>query len=251
MRTPFIAGNWKMNLCTENTEFPEEAYIQTLIKNVTDAIEVCVFPPFTHVGLLSAIADGVINIGGQNLHQSDSGAHTGDVSAECLLDVGATYVLTGHSERRTNHGETDEDVCAKTETALIAGLNAVICIGESDEDNRSGKTMDVLVAQLSASVPLTATAETVVIAYEPVWAIGTGRIPTVSQIESIHAGIRTHLAKQFDVKFSDNVRIIYGGSVKPSNANEILKLQNVDGALVGGASLKSNDFIGVIKGLDI
>ena len=248
MRTPFVAGNWKMNVTAEESDFPEEAYIHAIRESAGEHVEICIFPPFTHIGLLSAIADGDVNIGAQDVSDKINGAHTGDVSARCLIDIGASYVLVGHSERRVNHGETDSNVCKKARTALNEGLNVVVCVGESDEQNQAGKTIEVLTAQLNDSIPENVTADRVVVAYEPVWAIGTGRVPTLEQIETVHKELRKHLMNNHGSDFANDVRIVYGGSVKPDNANAILNLDNVDGALVGGASLKSEDLVGIIKG---
>ena len=247
MRIPFIAGNWKMNITMENSDFPEETYIEALMKNKSDTTEVCVFPPFTHLGLLSSIAEGQINIGGQDVSSNLSGAHTGDISADCLIDVGASYVLAGHSERRTDHNESDSIVCAKTQASLRAGLNVVVCIGENAAQNKAGDTIEVLTKQLDDSIPRCATADRIVVAYEPVWAIGTGRVPALEQIEMLHLSLREHLATSRSADFADRVRIIYGGSVKPENAKDILGLANVDGALVGGSSLVSEDFIAIMN----
>ena len=249
MRIPFIAGNWKMNITTENSNFPEETYIAALVENKLDNVEVCVFPPFTHLGLLSAMADGQINIGGQDVSKNLSGAHTGDISADCLIDVGASYVLAGHSERRRDHNESDSVVCAKTQASLSVGLNVVVCIGESDAQNKASDTIKVLTKQLDDSIPQGTSADRIVVAYEPVWSIGTGRVPKMEQIEMIHLSLREHLATSRSADFADGVRIVYGGSVKPENAKDILGLANVDGALVGGASLASEDFIAIMNGV--
>ena len=249
MRIPFIAGNWKMNITTEKSDFPEETYIETLVENKSDKVEVCVFPPFTHLGLLSAMAEGRINIGGQDVSNNLSGAHTGDISADCLIDVGASYVLTGHSERRTDYNESDSIVCAKTQASLSAGLNVVVCIGESDAQNKAGDAIKVLTTQLDDSIPQGATADRIVVAYEPVWAIGTGRVPQLEQIEMVHLSLRDHLAMSRSADFADGVRIVYGGSVNPENAKDILDLANVDGVLVGGASLISEDLIAIMNGV--
>jgi triosephosphate isomerase (TIM) len=194
----------------------------------------------------SAIAGkSVVALGGQDTHAIASGAYTGNVSAEMLKDAGAEFVIVGHSERRSGHGERDADVKAKAEAALRAGLIPIICVGESEAERDAGWTIDVVSRQIAGSVPESATPETVVIAYEPVWAIGSGRTPTIEEIRNVHAAIRDALVKRFG-DTARGFRILYGGSVKPSNATEILRIPGVDGALVGGASLKADDFLGII-----
>ena len=187
-------------------------------------------------------------IGGQDCHANVSGAHTGDISAEMLADAGAGAVIVGHSERRTDHGETDADVHAKAEAAWRAGLRAVICVGETEAQRDSGQAVAVVTGQLAGSVPEGATAENTVIAYEPVWAIGTGRTPSTDDIQEMHAAMRASLSGRFDT--GADMRLLYGGSVKPDNAAEIFAIPDVDGALVGGASLKASDFTGIIAALD-
>ncbi len=190
----------------------------------------------------------MLKIGGQDCHPKASGAHTGDVSATMLADAGASHVILGHSERRADHGESDSLVVAKAAAAWAAGLIAVICVGETEAQRDAGKTLDVVGAQLAGSVPQGATAANTVIAYEPVWAIGTGRTPTLAEIAEVHGHIRARLAARFGAEAA-GMRILYGGSVKPSNATEIFAVANVDGALVGGASLKAADFGAIIAAL--
>jgi triosephosphate isomerase len=187
-----------------------------------------------------------IKVGGQDCHWNASGAHTGDISAEMLKDAGCISVIVGHSERRANHAETDEMVSKKAKAGHGAGLIAIICIGETLEQRKGGKTLNVVSTQLKGSLPEGATASNTVIAYEPVWAIGTGLTPTVAEVAEVHTHIRADLAKLMGAE-GPNVRILYGGSVKPSNATELMSAANVNGALVGGASLKAADFIGIIK----
>jgi triosephosphate isomerase len=182
-------------------------------------------------------------VGGQDCHAAPSGAHTGDIAAPMLADLGCRYVIVGHSERRTNHGETSAQVRAKAEAALAAGLSAIVCIGETLAERDAGRTLDVIKTQLAGSLPKGATAANVVVAYEPVWAIGTGRNATATQVAEVHTLIRHELKSR--VGDPDAVRILYGGSVKPGNAGELLAVRNVDGALVGGASLKAEDFMGI------
>jgi triosephosphate isomerase len=184
-------------------------------------------------------------IGAQDCHPAPSGAHTGDISAEMLADCGACAVIVGHSERRANHGETDELVRAKAEAAFRAGLTAIICVGETLNEREAGRTLDVVARQLKGSVPAAAQPERLVIAYEPVWAIGSGKTPTSADIAEVHGLIRRELSGHLGESAAQTVRILYGGSVKASNADELLRVTDVDGALVGGASLKASDFLGI------
>jgi triosephosphate isomerase len=193
-----------------------------------------------------SVAGSPVRVGGQDCHAAESGAHTGDVSAEMLRDAGASHVIVGHSERRTDHAETDAAVRAKAEAAWRAGLVAIICIGETRAEREAGSTLEVLSRQIAGSVPDTATAHTTVVAYEPVWAIGTGLTPTAEDVAEAHAHIRAELAGRIGGE-AEGMRILYGGSVKPSNAVELLGIANVDGALVGGASLKARDFLGIAE----
>lgn len=195
----------------------------------------------------AAEAGGPLSIGGQDCHAKESGAHTGDVSAPMLADAGAAATLVGHSERRQDHGETDADVRAKAEAALRAGLQAVICLGESAAQRSAGQAVEVILAQLRASLPDIAALDAprrLAIAYEPVWAIGSGRTPSSTEIAEAHAALRSSLAERFG-EHGNSVRLLYGGSVKPGNASEILSISNVDGALIGGASLKASDFLAI------
>ncbi|MBE0413039.1 triose-phosphate isomerase [Yoonia sp.] len=241
MRRKLVAGNWKMNgLRVDLTE------IETLFRRHADAsVDILICPPAT---LINQCRDLPFGIGGQDCHHQISGAHTGDISAQMLADAGATHVITGHSERRADHGETDVIIAAKSHAAHTAGLTAVICIGETLEQRESATTLDVVDSQLSGSVPAGATAYNTVIAYEPVWAIGTGKVPTLDQIGQVHGHIRARLAARFDD--AADMRILYGGSVKGSNAAEIFAVADVDGALVGGASLKADDFSQIISALE-
>ncbi|CUK27090.1 Triosephosphate isomerase [Cognatishimia activa] len=246
MRRKLAAGNWKMNGTKANL-----AELDAMKSTAeTDQTDVLICTPAT---LLSRAADAVsgspIAVGGQDCHANASGAHTGDISAAMIKDAGGSHVITGHSERRVDHGETDAVVAAKSEAAYANDLVAVICIGESLEERESGKTLDVVGTQLAGSTPDAATGANTVIAYEPVWAIGTGKVPTLEQIGEVHDFIRETLVERFGDAGND-FRVLYGGSVKPSNASEIFAVSNVDGALVGGASLKANDFNGIIAALD-
>jgi triosephosphate isomerase len=245
MRKKLAAGNWKMN----GTSAALEELSALAALHPAPGVDVLICPPAT---LLSRAADlrGPIAIGAQDCHPENSGAHTGDLSAAMLADAGASHVIVGHSERRTDHGETDALIRAKASAATDSGLIAVICIGETLAERESGATNTVLGTQLSGSVPDNATPTTTVIAYEPVWAIGTGVTPTLDQIAETHAFIRATLANRFGTEVAEGFRLLYGGSVKPGNASEIFALPNVDGALVGGASLKAQDFSEIITALE-
>lgn len=191
-----------------------------------------------------------VSIGAQDCHGEVKGAFTGDISAEMVADTGATHVIVGHSERRDAYNERNRDVRNKAEAARAAGLCAILCIGESLEDREASNTLDIIAGQLSGSVPEDITADTLVIAYEPIWAIGTGKVPTLEQIVQVHDFIRTQLCTRFGAETGASISLLYGGSVKASNAAEIFKAENVDGALVGGASLKAEDFSPIITALN-
>lgn len=211
------------------------------------AADVMICPPATLVSALAEASRGSgLAVGAQDCHAAASGAHTGDISAEMLRDAGATGVIVGHSERRADHGELDRTVRAKVEAAHRAGLLAIVCIGETKGERLAGLERVVAARQLKGSLPDGCTDANTVIAYEPIWAIGTGLTPSTSDIADIHAAIRDGLSQRFDTAGS-RMRILYGGSVKPSNAKEILALPHVNGALVGGASLKADDFLGIIR----
>ncbi len=242
-RRLLIAANWKMNgLSADGRDLAEAVLARA--KAAQGAAEVLICPPATLIQTVGAVlSGGPVKLGGQDCHAKASGAYTGDIAAPMLKDLGCSHVILGHSERRAYHHESDADVRAKAETALSTGLIAVICVGETDAERDSGKALDIVGGQIDASIPDGATAATLVVAYEPVWAIGTGRIPTIPDIADMHGMIRARLAKRFGD--ADGVRILYGGSVKPSNAAEVLALDDVDGALVGGASLK--DFWAIVE----
>jgi len=243
---PLVAGNWKMNGTSASLgelRGIAEGFAQGL-GEVADGL-VCV--PATLLARAAEVTTGTpLNVGGEDCHPKESGAHTGDISAEMLKDAGATHVIVGHSERRTDHGESDATVHAKAEAVWRAGLVAIICIGETQAQRESGSTLDVLAQQIAGSVPADANADNAVIAYEPVWAIGTGLTPTVDDVAQAHAYIRARLGDKLGAA-AGRMRILYGGSVKPSNAVELLSVENVDGALVGGASLKAADFLGIAQ----
>lgn len=228
-----IAGNWKMNGLQAAI-----AELEALIAApATPGATLLVCPPATLLAAFAERAKGsAVAIGAQDCHWQVSGAHTGDLSAEMLADAGATHILVGHSERRADHGETDAIVRRKAEAVARAGLTAILCIGETLEQRDAGQTLEVIARQLEGSVPAI---DKLVIAYEPVWAIGTGRTPTTEQVADVHAAIAARMG---------GVQILYGGSVKPSNAAELLAVPHVGGALVGGASLKAVDFLGIAAG---
>jgi triosephosphate isomerase (TIM) len=241
---PLVAGNWKMNGLRDNL-----AELKAIIDGVDtpslEMIDTLICPPATLVYVATALAeDSELAIGAQDCHWNASGAHTGDISAEMIADCLATHVIVGHSERRADHGEDDATVARKAEAAWDADLVAIICIGETEAERKSGETLAVLGRQLAGSVPDGAEAEMTIIAYEPVWAIGTGLTPTADDVAEAHAFIRETLVGRFDDEGAA-MRILYGGSVKPSNARELMAVHNVDGALVGGASLKADDFLAI------
>ncbi|WBL31819.1 triose-phosphate isomerase [Sinirhodobacter sp. HNIBRBA609] len=245
MRKKLAAGNWKMNgLAASLSE------VETLIAaHPNPACDVLLCPPATLVSAMAATAAGRISVGGQDCHMELTGAHTGDISAQMLADAGASHVIVGHSERRADHGESDAMIRAKAEAARAQGLVAVICIGETEAERDAGTTLEVIGRQLFGSTPDGATGVNTVIAYEPVWAIGTGRTPTLEQIAEVHDFMRSELNGRFGSEGAQ-IRLLYGGSVKPSNAAEIFATSNVDGALVGGASLKAADFGAIIGALE-
>ena len=247
MRRKLAAGNWKMN--GAQGSLPE---ITALAENFPDpSVDILICPPATLLHRASQAAGGSgVAIGGQDCHAAASGAHTGDLSAEMLRDAGATAVILGHSERREDHDETDEDVRTKARAAMDAGLTVILCVGESLHQREAANTLDIIGGQMSGSIPDQSTGENLVVAYEPIWAIGTGKVPTLEQIGEVHDFIRARLERRFGAGVGRSVRLLYGGSVKPSNAAEIFGVSNVDGALVGGASLKAQDFAGIITALE-
>ena len=243
---PLVAGNWKMNGTLASLE--EIDRLKEHLKDADPACDVMICPPFTLLFPMSErLGDSRIAMGGQDCHWEVSGAHTGDVAAEMIAETGAAACIVGHSERRADHGETDEIVNRKAAAAHRAGLVAIICIGETIEEREAGRTLDVISTQLKGSVPSGSNAANTIIAYEPVWAIGTGHTPTTEQVAEVHAHIRKELAGIVGAEEAEGMRILYGGSVKPANAAELMGVENVNGALVGGASLKADDFFGIIK----
>ena len=244
MRKKLAAGNWKMNGTASQL-----AEVKTLVAGLATSADVLLCPPATLLDRMTVAADGKIATGAQDCHAAASGAHTGDISCDMIKDAGGTYVILGHSERREDCGEHSDIVRAKARTAQAAGLVAVICIGETLAEREANNTIDILAGQLAGSVPDTTTAENTVVAYEPVWAIGTGKVPTLEQIQEVHDSLRSELTNRFGADIADGIRLLYGGSVKPSNASDIFAVSNVDGALVGGASLKAADFGAIISAL--
>lgn len=239
------AGNWKMN----GTSAALAEVTALIAAHPAPSCQMLLCPPATLIGPMAHAATGsALMVGGQDCHPKASGAHTGDISAAMLKDAGATHVILGHSERRTDHGETDALVKAKAQAAIAAGLIAIVCIGETESERDAGQTLTVIGTQLDGSLPDGATAATLVIAYEPVWAIGTGRTPTLDEIAEVHSFLRTRLTGLIGDQAA-GVRLLYGGSVKPSNATEIFAVPHVDGALVGGASLKAADFGAIVAAL--
>jgi len=244
-RRPLVAGNWKMN-GTAASVVELEAIIAGAAL-VTARADLMVCPPATLVAAFAARAAGSpVAIGGQDCHAEPAGAFTGDIAAEMLKDAGARAVIVGHSERRTYHKESDADVHAKALAAWRAGLAAIVCVGESRDQRAAGRTLDVVGGQLASSLPDGATAANLVVAYEPVWAIGTGLTPTPADVAEVHGFIRAQLGRRFGGA-GDGVRILYGGSVKPANAKELMAIADVDGALVGGASLKADEFLAIAR----
>jgi triosephosphate isomerase len=237
------AGNWKMN--GTRASLSEVKAINAELDDTDPAVVIC--PP---VSLLIPACDigGKIGIGAQDCHMASSGAHTGDISANQIADTGATYVIIGHSERRTDHGETSDMIKAKAQAAHKAGLIAIVCIGETLAEREAGETLNVLGQQMSGSIPDVVTSQNTVIAYEPVWAIGTGLVPTLDQIDEAHRFMRAELLTALGAD-AQNISLLYGGSVKGSNADDIFSVADVDGALVGGASLSAHDFVPIIKAL--
>ncbi len=243
MRHPLVAGNWKMNGLRASL-----AELDATIAGVpalADKADLLVCPPATLVAAFAARAAGTaVAIGAQDCHAAASGAYTGDISAEMLKDAGAQAVIVGHSERRTYHKETDADVRAKAQAAWRAGLVAIVCVGETIEERRAKQTLDVVGRQLAGSLPDGATPAKLVIAYEPVWAIGSGLTPTPADVAEVHGFVRERLVARFGGA-GEGMRVLYGGSVKPANAKELMAVGNVDGALVGGASLKADEFLAI------
>lgn len=240
-----VAGNWKMNGL--GASLAEAETLEKALKEQAAACRVALCPPATLIDRMAqALKGGVVEIGGQDCHAEASGAYTGSVSAAMVRDAGAALVILGHSERRAGFGETDADVAAKVEAALAAGLEPIICIGETLQEREAGQAVEVVSRQVAGSLPASLAGKAFAVAYEPVWAIGTGLTPTLEQIEEVHAAVRAAMVARLG-EGGRAAPILYGGSVKPSNAKEILAVAEVGGALVGGASLKAEDFLGIIR----
>lgn len=248
VRRILIAGNWKMNGLKADGLALASDLAGRMKAESAPGFEMLVCPPFTLLAKVAeAVAGSGIGVGGQDCHTAEKGAHTGDISAVMLKDAGCSYVIVGHSERRTDHGESDALIKAKAEAALAAGLNVIVCIGETLEQRDAGQTIDVNRSQLHGSLPDGATAANTVVAYEPVWAIGTGRTATPEQAQEVHAMLRGELTGKLGAAVADGVRILYGGSMNPKNASELLAQADIDGGLIGGASLKADDFWAVAQ----
>lgn len=245
-RNYLIAGNWKMNL-TKSEATALASGLQQAASSCSD-VQVAIFPPYVYLECVLAAA-GSIKVGSQNVSEQPNGALTGEISTDMLLDLGASMVILGHSERRSIMGESSQVVNAKTRRCLEAGLTPVVCVGETLEEREAGNTMSVVLQQCQESLAELTQEDMakIVIAYEPVWAIGTGKVATPEQAEEVHAGIRTWLQEQYGSEIAESLQILYGGSVKPDNASQLLGQPNIDGALVGGASLKVDSFAGIIE----
>ena len=242
---PLIAGNWKMNGLKASAG--ELGQMIAGANGPAQKADLLICPPATLVlAFAGAVQGSALRIGAQDCHPKPSGAHTGDISAEMVADAGGTAIIVGHSERRADHGETDALVRQKAEAAWRAALIAIVCVGETQDQRDAGETLEVVGRQLAGSLPDGATAANLVVAYEPVWAIGTGRTPTSQDVQEVHGFIRDQLTQRFSGE-GTKIRILYGGSVKPSNAAELLAVPNVNGALIGGASLKAGDFLGIAQ----
>jgi triosephosphate isomerase len=243
---PLVAGNWKMNGTMASLD--EVRRLMEMLSGARMRCDVMICPPATLIApMVGLVASSLIEVGGQDCHSEAKGAHTGDISAEMLSDAGCSGVIVGHSERRADHGETDSLIRDKAAAAHRAGLTAIICIGETLEEREAGRTLDVVTGQLDSVLPPSVTGDDTVLAYEPVWAIGTGLTPSLEQVAEVHGAIRARLRARLGGSQGDAVAILYGGSVKPDNAGDLMGVANVDGALVGGASLKAADFMGIIR----
>ena len=244
IRTPLVAGNWKMNGLRD--QLHELTLIAQRSANLSATVDLMICPPSTLISqAVYATKDVPVSVGAQDCHTASSGAFTGEISAEMIADLDAKAVILGHSERRTYFDETSQLVQDKVNAVHRAGLMAIVCIGETEVQRDTGQTLAIVSEQLSGSLPDSVVATDTVVAYEPVWAIGTGRTPTVEDVAEVHQAIRQDLIKRFGTETGEGIRVLYGGSVKPANAKELMGVANVDGALVGGASLKADDFIGI------
>jgi len=246
MRRKLAAGNWKMN----GTAGALTEIDALLAAHPNANCDVLICPPATLIDRMrERIGEGAIAIGGQDCHPNATGAHTGDISAAMIRDAGGSFAIVGHSERRQDHNETNDLVRAKAQAAMTEGLTAIVCVGETAAQRDAANTLDIILGQMAGSIPDAATGHTLVVAYEPVWAIGTGRTPTLDEIGEVHDFMRQRLERRFGEGVGRSVRLLYGGSVKPTNAHDIFGVSNVDGALVGGASLKAADFSAIVNAL--
>ncbi len=247
MRRKLVAGNWKMNGTAADL-----GELEALTRaHPAPNCDILICPPTTLLSRAATIFnESPLLFGAQDCHAEIAGAHTGDISAEMLQDAGATHCILGHSERRQDHGEQNDDIRAKARAAIAANLASIICIGESLAEREAANTLDMIGGQLSGSIPDLVTGENLIVAYEPIWAIGTGKVPTLAQIGEVHDFVRARLERRFGPGVARSVRLLYGGSVKPGNAAEIFSVPNVDGALVGGASLRATDFSPIIQALE-
>ena len=248
-RRALIVGNWKMN----GMNFDGIALAKGVANKIKAAgdtsFDMLICPPYTLISSVAAALSGSpLSVGAQDCHTEENGPHTGDISASMLKDIGCSFVIVGHSERRSKYGENDAKVLSKAKIANSVGLNTVICIGETETERDSSETINVVKAQILGSVPDSATAKNTVVAYEPVWAIGTGRTPTNDEVQKVHAVIRSQLALKLGADTANSIRLLYGGSMNPENAKELLSLPDVDGGLIGGASLRVNDFWAIGEG---
>ncbi len=241
-RIPLIAGNWKMNgLRTDSVSLA-----RAIAAGSVQGCDLLVCPPAVLIPpVAEALAGSAVALGAQDCHFAEAGAHTGDIAAPMLADAGCSHVILGHSERRADHAEDDALVRAKTMSAHAAGMVAIVCVGETLDERDAGRTLARIGSQIELSLPDTATDENTVIAYEPVWAIGTGRTPTADDVAEVHTHIRDQIAARFGAAVADGMRILYGGSMKPSNAESLLAIDGVDGGLIGGASLNARDFLAI------
>lgn len=250
MKKPFIAGNWKMNTDNHTGVALAKAIVAGSEQLAGERVKIAVCPPFVYLqSVVKAVSSSRIYVGAQNLYFEQKGAFTGEISAAMLKDVGCTYVLCGHSERRHVIGETDELVSKKVSAAISGGLLPIFCVGELIEERKAGQTTEVVTRQIKKGLAGLgeAKASAVTVAYEPVWAIGTGLTATPQQAQEVHALIRQLLSKLYDNGLADSIHILYGGSVKPDNAAELMNQKDVDGLLVGGASLNADDFLAIVR----
>ena len=244
-RRVLIAGNWKMNGLSEQLEEVEK--IAEGSRDTGGQVDILICPPVTLLRTVRDAAAPAIFVGAQNCHTKEKGAHTGEISAEMLRDAGASHVIVGHSERRSDHGECCTTVRRKVEAAHRAGLIAIVCVGESSEEREAGTALSVLETQLRDSLLDAVTAENTIVAYEPIWAIGTGKTASADDVKEVHSHLRRRLIERFGEEIGGSIRLLYGGSVQPANAASLLSVPNVDGALVGGASLKAKDFLAICE----